>query len=425
MMNNPAYRLRDLLFAVLFLFFSLVAPHAFAEQAATRAVMISPDPSIKIGKLSNGLSYYIKRNAIPKNQVEMRLAVKYGSIDEAETERGAAHFIEHLVFRNSRQFKSDSLVPMFGNLGLKIGENLRASTHHEKTVYSLSLPSNHDQQVKMALDGLAAIASGARFLSEDVEGEMSIIDQEQQIRENYSYRSTETMLDFYFRGTPHAKRMPIGVREIRRTFTAPMLQKLYDQHYRADRMALVVVGNVDAAAVLRQLERQFSSIPRAEQSYHRPATRLPVYEKAELQLMSDAQQVGHEMQIPLSIRTFEISRNEGELKKEWAHRIYFKLMNQRLHGSLNYKQARLNQTEIIDNLEAVNLYLSFDSNALKAIEDVSRTLKQVDEKGFLPQELDDIRLDLINQFEQIYRERDKIGSDQYADRALNHFLYVY
>ncbi|WMW80309.1 insulinase family protein [Undibacterium cyanobacteriorum] len=394
-----------------------------AEQADAPITPITTDPSIKIGKLSNGLSYYIKSNAVPKNQVEIRLAVKYGSIDEAESERGAAHFIEHLVFRNSQQFKSDSLVPMFGRLGLKIGENLNGTTHHEKTVYTLSLPSNKDQQVKMALQGLAAMAGGARFLSKDVEGEMSIIDQEQQLRENYSYRSSEAMLDFQLRGTPHAHRMPIGVKEIRRTFTAPMLQKLYDQHYRANRMAVVVVGNIDAAAVLRQIEAQFSSIARSEHPYQRPPSDLPVHEKAELKVISDPEQMNHEIQIPFSIRTLQISRNNRDLEKEWTRRIYFKLMNQRLHGGVVYKTALLNEIEWVNDFEAVNLYLKLDSNAVNAIEKANLTIQQVIDKGFLAEELDDARQDFLTHYEQAYRERDKLGSDFYAEAALNHFLY--
>ncbi len=71
---------------------------------------IPPDPNIKIGKLENGLTYYIKVNKRPEQRVELRLAVNAGSICETDGQQGLAHFVEHMCFNGTKNFPSNKIM---------------------------------------------------------------------------------------------------------------------------------------------------------------------------------------------------------------------------------------------------------------------------------------------------------------------------
>jgi zinc protease len=68
---------------------------------------IPVDANVKVGKLANGLTYYIRQNKKPEQKVELRLAVNAGSIMEDNDQQGLAHFIEHMGFNGSKHFKKE------------------------------------------------------------------------------------------------------------------------------------------------------------------------------------------------------------------------------------------------------------------------------------------------------------------------------
>ncbi len=219
---------------------------------------------------------------------------------------------------------------MFGSLGLKLGENVNATTSHEKTVYQMSLIPQNETQVKTALSGLAAIAGGAKFLDQDVVTEAGIIDEEERQRKNFVYRRTEAMLDFFYRGTVHAQHLPIGDKDVRRTFTASMLQKLYAKYYNAHNMAVIVVGDMKPADIQASIEKQFSYLPNIEAFSPRPISEIPTSDQAEIKFVLDPEQTVHEIQIPLSIEKTMIWRNESDLKAYWTRDLYVSLLSDRI-----------------------------------------------------------------------------------------------
>ena len=89
------------------------APAGAASTPVAAAAETTPlplDPAIRTGKLPNGLTYFIRKNAKPENRALLRLAVQAGSIDEADDQRGLAHMLEHMAFNGSSHFKPGELV---------------------------------------------------------------------------------------------------------------------------------------------------------------------------------------------------------------------------------------------------------------------------------------------------------------------------
>src|SRR5690606_16795377 len=69
-----------------------------------RGTDIPVDREWLFGEMPNGVRYAVRRNSVPPGQVSMRVRIDAGSLHEEESERGFAHLVEHLVFRESKYF---------------------------------------------------------------------------------------------------------------------------------------------------------------------------------------------------------------------------------------------------------------------------------------------------------------------------------
>src|SRR5215203_3363911 len=96
-----------------------VTPPALAPDA-----VIPFDPAVTTGTLPNGLRYYIRKNGRPEQRVMMQLAVKAGSIDEADDQQGLAHFLEHMAFNGTQHFKPGELISTLESTGARMGPHL-------------------------------------------------------------------------------------------------------------------------------------------------------------------------------------------------------------------------------------------------------------------------------------------------------------
>ncbi len=96
------------------------------------------DQNVRIGKLDNGLTYYIRHNEKPKGQADFYIAQKVGSILEEENQRGLAHFLEHMCFNGTKSFPGNSMISWLESVGVKFGYNLNAYTSVDETVYYMS-----------------------------------------------------------------------------------------------------------------------------------------------------------------------------------------------------------------------------------------------------------------------------------------------
>ncbi|HRF17976.1 MAG TPA: insulinase family protein, partial [Chitinophagaceae bacterium] len=82
----------------------------FSWSQINREQPMPVDPKVKIGRLSNGMTYYIRHNSKPEQRVELRLVVNTGSVMEDEDQLGLAHFMEHMNFNGTKRFPKNELV---------------------------------------------------------------------------------------------------------------------------------------------------------------------------------------------------------------------------------------------------------------------------------------------------------------------------
>src|SRR6185295_19737786 len=130
---------------------ALLFVSVFASAQVKLSDPLPVSPEVKIGKLSNGLTYYIRKNGRPEKKAELRLVVKVGSIMEDDDQRGLAHFTEHMAFNGSKHFKKNELVSFLQSIGVEFGADLNASTGFDETIYILPIPVDKPENLDKGL----------------------------------------------------------------------------------------------------------------------------------------------------------------------------------------------------------------------------------------------------------------------------------
>ena len=136
------------------------------------------DPKIKIGKLDNGLTYYIRQNKKPENRAELRLVVKAGSILEDDDQLGLAHFMEHMAFNGTKNFAKNDLVSYLQSIGVKFGADLNAYTSFDETVYILPIPTDDEKIVNQSFQILEDWAHNITLDHDQIDSERGVVIEE-------------------------------------------------------------------------------------------------------------------------------------------------------------------------------------------------------------------------------------------------------
>src|SRR5688572_16498296 len=136
------------------------------------------DSAVLRGTLPNGMEFFVRQNARPAKRVALRLAVKAGSLQEADDQQGLAHFLEHMAFNGSEHFKPGELVSYFESTGARLGPHVNAYTSFDETVYMLELPTDKREIVVKGFTALADFAGGLTLDPEQVERERGVVIEE-------------------------------------------------------------------------------------------------------------------------------------------------------------------------------------------------------------------------------------------------------
>ncbi|MGZ8286963.1 MAG: M16 family metallopeptidase [Allosphingosinicella sp.] len=218
-----------------------------------------PDPAVRTGTLANGLRYAIMRNGSPARAVSIRFAVRAGSYDEADSEHGFAHFVEHMAFRSTRQAPEGSLDTRFANLGVAFGRDENAVTGLEATVYQMDVPVADPAAVAKVLEWLRGAADGILFGQAAVELEKGVVVAEIRGRTNPTTIVGREAARFQAPGLRSAARDVGGTEASVRAAAPAALQAFYDRWYRPDNAVLVIVGDADPDSLLEAAEAAFGS----------------------------------------------------------------------------------------------------------------------------------------------------------------------
>src|SRR5215471_2893259 len=218
------------------------------------------DAAVKTAKLPNGLTYFIRKNSRPAQRVSMRLAVKAGSLMEADDQLGLAHLIEHMAFNGSTHFKPGDVFAYFEAVGALLGPHVNAYTSFDETVYQLDLPSDKPEILDKAMLALSDYAGGLTLSAEEIAKEKPVVIEEWRLGLGASSRVRDKQFPLLFYKSRYANRLPIGKPDVIRSAPPQRLRDFYDTWYRPERMAMVVVGDIDTNAMETAIKSTFSPL---------------------------------------------------------------------------------------------------------------------------------------------------------------------
>ena len=230
------------------------------------------DPAVRWGRLDNGLRYALLPNKEPKGRASLRLAVAAGALQETESQRGLAHFLEHMAFNGSTNFPPGTLIEYFQRLGMGFGADTDAYTSFDRTVYLLELPDTADATLERAFTLFADYAGGLLLEPAEIDKERGIILNEKRARDSVEFRQFVGEFEFMLPESRFIHRLPIGLESVISTAPRAEFLDFYNTWYRPELMTVVAVGDFDPAAVETHLRRALA--PLAARAPARPAPSL-------------------------------------------------------------------------------------------------------------------------------------------------------
>ncbi len=258
---------------VLFLFAALlVATLAFGQQPQ----VLPNDPNVRVGKLENGLTYYIRHNDKPADRAEFYLATDVGAFQEEDDQDGLAHFLEHMCFNGTKNFPEKKLLDWLQSIGAEFGRNINASTGFEQTQYMLNnIPITRESVIDSCLLVLHDYSHYVNCEQEEIDAERGVILEERRTRRDAGWRIFEKSLPYYYGDTPYSRRTLIGGEEQLKTFKRESLINFYRKWYNPDMQAVIVVGDFDVDMMEGKIKSTFGSIPAPEVPTQKIEYKLP------------------------------------------------------------------------------------------------------------------------------------------------------
>jgi zinc protease len=399
----------------------LVTPLKFSDQ-------IPVGPQVKVGKLANGLTYYIQQNGRPEKKLELRLVVKAGSILEDEDQQGLAHFTEHMAFNGSTHFKRNELVSYLQSIGVKFGADLNAYTSFDETVYILPIPTDKKEVVDKGFQVLEDWAHGLSFNDADIDSERGIVLEELRLGKGVDDRMNKVVLPKVLNGSRYAQRMPIGKEDILKHFKYDAIKRFYRDWYRPDLMAVVAVGDIDPVEAQRLIEQHFGKLKNPAHPRPREYAQIPERQDSEGIVFTDKEVSANTVYIRYPIQSLPPEKTFGDYRQKLIENMYSFILSQRMYELTQQANPPFLQGGSGMN-KIVRGYRSFGAGAVLGkggFTPAINALVQEDERarqyGFSASELERAKKGMLRNYERLYNEREKSDSGGYAAEYIRNFL---
>src|SRR5690606_32241530 len=197
------------------------------------------------------------------------------------------HFLEHMAFNGTEHFKPGELVAFFERTGARFGPHVNAYTSFDETVYMLQVPTDEEGLVDRALPALADFAGGITLDPAEIDKERGVVIEEWRLRLGASWRILEKQAPVLYHESRYAERLPIGSPEVLKTFPPERLRAFYDTWYRPDRMAVIVVGDVQPDVIRSRIEELFGSLRPRAPSQPEPPRGVPPHAETLVSVATD------------------------------------------------------------------------------------------------------------------------------------------
>ena len=398
------------------------------EKKSDLTAKVPVDKKVKIGKLANGMTYYIRANKKPENRVQFRLVTNAGSILEDDDQQGLAHFCEHMAFNGTQYYKGNEMISTLQKNGIEFGRGINAWTSFDETVYYVELPADNKELVEMGFKILDGWASKLLFEQDEIEHERGVILEEWRGGLGAQERLRKATWPIMLKGSKYADRLPIGLEEVIRTFKRPVITRFYNDWYRPDLQAVIIVGDIDVNAMEAKIHEYFDSRKAVENPRPRPQFDIPGNKEPLIAIATDKEATNASMMLFWK----HAKAPQGTIGDYRAS-----LVRTLVNGMLDDRYNELSEKATAPFIYAGGGYGGFlgrscdafigscapkENRIEEATEAVLAEIYRAVQNGFTQTELDRQKEEVLERYRKMAKEANKTNSNNFAQEYTNNYL---
>ncbi|MDN3686383.1 M16 family metallopeptidase [Cyclobacterium jeungdonense] len=412
-------------FKLLALWFCFSASISNAQFASTDSVPL--DSRVKTGQLENGMEYYIQYNPKPENKLELRLAIKAGSMQEREDQLGLAHFVEHMAFNGSEHFEKNELISYLQSIGVAFGSDLNAYTSFDETVYMLPIPTDDEEKIQNGFQVMRDWAGGLLLNSEDINAERGIVVEEWRTGQGVDQRMRDAYLPVLLHESRYANRLPIGDMDIIREAEEEVIRDFYRDWYRPDLMGIVAVGDVAPEKVEALIKDYFGDLTNPVEAPERVYYEVPEHAENFVKIITDEEAPGIQVQLyykhqPVATETYD-DYKDRILRTMVGGMLTQRLDEIRQKPDAPFIFAGARYGKLVKGLEFFTTSGVVGPGKTKeGLRSFLEENRRAVQHGFTQSELERVKRSLLNSAERSFKEMDKAESRSLVGRYVSHFL---
>ena len=412
----------------------MLAAACVTAQEMPQMPPVPVDEAVRMGKLPNGLTYYVRHNDYPEHRVNFYIAQRVGSIQEEESQRGLAHFLEHMAFNGTENYPGNGVIDYTRTLGVEFGRNLNAYTSTDQTVYNIDdVPSTRQSALDSCLLILRDWSCGLLLEGDEIDKERGVIHEEWRLRSSASQRMLERNLETLYPGSKYGKRMPIGLMSVVDNFKYNEIRDYYHKWYRPDNQAIVVVGDIDVDYMEGKIKEMFGPIPAPAADAAQVDTE-PVPDNDEIIVVSDKDKEQQYSIIQLMFKSDPMPREmKGTMAymlQDYVMDIVSSMLNQRLAEKAQEPDCPFiqagsgNGAYIMSNSkEAYTIYaMPKEGQTDAALQAIMTEALRVAKHGFTATEYARAKEEYMSQLQKQYDNRSKISNARYGRSYIANYL---
>lgn len=403
-------------------------------QAQMQMPPIPLDSAVRIGKLDNGLTYYIRYNNWPEHRANFYIAQKVGSIQEEESQRGLAHFLEHMCFNGTKNFPGNNVIRYCESIGVQFGRDLNAYTSIDQTVYNIdNVPTTRQGSLDSCLLILHDWADALTLDPKEIDNERGVIHEEWRLRTSAGSRMFERNLPAIYPGSKYGVRYPIGLMSVVDNFKPKELRDYYEKWYHPSNQGIIVIGDVDVNHTEAMIKKLFGDIKNPANAA--PIVDEPVPDNAQpiVIIDKDKEQSTSDVDIMFKHDVFPDSLKGSMvyLITNYVKNAAVSMLNQRYTEAAQkpdcpYVSANtsddnfiFSKTKDAFDISAEPKDMSQTAAALKAALIEAR---RAAEFGFTATEYERYKVSMLSSLDKEYSNKDKRYNSQFYDECKGHFL---
>ena len=407
----------------------LISINSLAQVDLTKPAPIDPD--IRMGKLKNGLTYFIRKNKEPEKRASYYIIQNVGAILENDDQNGLAHFLEHMAFNGTTHFPDKGIISGLEKHGVGFGSNINAYTGFDETVYNLSnVPVDAPGLVDSCLLILNDWSHYITLSDKEIDLERGVIAEEWRTSKTASRRMMFEVIPVILKDSKYAKRDIIGNIDIIKNFTYNTLRNYYHQWYRPDLQAIAIVGDINVNEVEAKIKALFSGIPVVENPSPRNPVEVPYHKETNFVVAQDKEAPQTSVSVVVLHKAVPAENRNLKYLRD-SHVI--SLMNSMINTRIGELLQKANPPFVTGSVSFGGYYArGYDAFSIganvrkneegKALEAVYTEAERARRFGFTQGELSRAKASILASYENNYRQKDKIDNDSYIGGIQSYFL---